>query len=474
MFTLPRKKLWVVLLLVLIVGATLFTFFRLGKCPLADYDEAIYAPIVQNILAHGNWMTLQYSGANWFEKPPLYIWLVAASIKLLGVSEFAFRFPSALFNILAVAFLYLVVWELSEDAWLSFFSGASLLAVAPFFYFARQVRMDVAVIATILFAVWCFLKGSKLSQEKYLIGVGIGIGVGIMIKSVIGLLAIIPILIWSALSKKCDWTRNKYFLKGLCLMVLIAFLWPLYETIHYGSAFWQSYLVQQVFNRGTQSPGDQPLTSLDYFKGLWYQAQPWTILFLLSLTSLIFLKKDDPKKKIAWFGFGTTIVFFGLFFAARTKIFTYLLPMFPFALIFIAAAVFGLVDLLPTRFKKVALSLVCAGILAFAFWNTINTTFIQLPQYFSYLSDEKAVGVILGSQSSQKGIYLYDWGQNETITFYSGKEIISIKTPEELPATSGFLIVPSADLGVLAATRPFHRAVRFMYEGPALTLYETR
>jgi len=274
-----------------------FTFFQLGRLPLADYDEATYAQIAQNVLAHGSWMTLQYGGTNWFEKPPLYIWLVALSMKFFGASEFAIRIPSAFFNILAVAFLFLIVWELSEDVWLSFFCGISLLAVAPFFVFARQVRMDVATIAAILFATWCFIRGTKPGHAKWLLGVGIGIGVGFMTKSVIGLLAFIPMVILSILYKKWAWTQNKYFLIGLGLMLLIILPWPIYETIHYGPAFWQSYIVQQVFNRGTQSPGDQPLTSLDYLEALWSQVQPWTVLFLAAIVSLFFMGKSDQKKK---------------------------------------------------------------------------------------------------------------------------------------------------------------------------------
>ncbi|MBP2656456.1 MAG: hypothetical protein H6Q73_4025 [Firmicutes bacterium] len=45
-------------------------------------------------------------GDFWYDKPPMYYWLVAGSFKAFGVSEFAARFPSALSAVLCVVLVY--------------------------------------------------------------------------------------------------------------------------------------------------------------------------------------------------------------------------------------------------------------------------------------------------------------------------------------------------------------------------------
>ncbi|HUC02148.1 MAG TPA: hypothetical protein VMA75_04600 [Candidatus Paceibacterota bacterium] len=129
---------------------------------------------------------------------------------------------------------------------------------------------------------------------------------------------------------------------------------------------------------------------------------------------------------------------------------------------------------MPRQFKTTILALACCGILVIGFWNTINTAFFQVPQYLGYLSDEKTVGLLINAQDSQKDIFLYDWVPGNTIMFYSGTNVSSIQNPGELPASSNFLVVPTADLSKLAVAQPFHRAVQQLYIGPYLALFETR
>ena len=48
-------------------------------------------------LAH--WLSPRYGGQLWFDKPPLFYWLTALSMRWFGVTEFAARLPSALLSV---------------------------------------------------------------------------------------------------------------------------------------------------------------------------------------------------------------------------------------------------------------------------------------------------------------------------------------------------------------------------------------
>ena len=82
--------------LIPVLAFGVLAFWGLGTTQLIDWDEAIYAQVARNIAETGHFLTLQwYKGAPWFEKPPLYMWLTAPLISLLGNTSLAARFWSA-------------------------------------------------------------------------------------------------------------------------------------------------------------------------------------------------------------------------------------------------------------------------------------------------------------------------------------------------------------------------------------------
>ncbi|MEK7609123.1 MAG: glycosyltransferase family 39 protein, partial [Patescibacteria group bacterium] len=210
-------------LILLLVLASLFYLINLGERPLEDYDEATYASVLRNSFERGDFLSFEYFGNNWFEKPPLYFWLAAASAKVFGFNEFALRFPSALLGIVSALLAYLIVLTLTQDRPAGLFAGL-ILTLIPFFTAAtRNTRMDAPVTACILAALYFYLVGA--GKSKYLAGMGISIGFGILLKSIIGLLAVPIILIWSAATRQWRWLKNKFFWLGNLLGILIAAPW---------------------------------------------------------------------------------------------------------------------------------------------------------------------------------------------------------------------------------------------------------
>jgi 4-amino-4-deoxy-L-arabinose transferase-like glycosyltransferase len=274
---------------ILLVSSSFFVLIAIGKMPLIDWDEAIYVDVARNTLVTGNWMIPTRFNQPWFEKPPLYIWLVMASIKLFGTSEFALRLPSAILMIVAILLLYLLVLELTENAALSFLTALILLFTSPFYLFGTQSRMDIPVTAAILFSVLCFVKSRV--NKKWLLGIGVGIGIGILFKSVIGLLALLPIASYGIVYRDWQWLKHKYTWIGFGIGFLVILPWHLYETVLYGSQFWGQYLLKQVLQRGTSDM--QGMTTLDYLNSLWSYDQPWTVLALMLPVAFLVKKKSQ-------------------------------------------------------------------------------------------------------------------------------------------------------------------------------------
>ena len=75
-----KRAVWVLLGL---VALYLLYFVGLNTFPLTDSDEPVYAQVAKE-MAGGDWLTPHYLGQLWFDKPPLFYWLTAATTTLLG------------------------------------------------------------------------------------------------------------------------------------------------------------------------------------------------------------------------------------------------------------------------------------------------------------------------------------------------------------------------------------------------------
>ncbi|HAS62691.1 MAG TPA: dolichyl-phosphate-mannose--protein mannosyltransferase, partial [Vibrio sp.] len=84
-----RVHLWAIL------GASLFIrLISLGAYPLMDTTEARYGEMARLMTETGNWLTPQFDyGVPFWGKPPLFTWMSASGIEVLGINEFAVRLP---------------------------------------------------------------------------------------------------------------------------------------------------------------------------------------------------------------------------------------------------------------------------------------------------------------------------------------------------------------------------------------------
>ncbi|MFC5412041.1 ArnT family glycosyltransferase [Larkinella bovis] len=103
-----RPVFWQVLSVVLLIPA-LFSY--LGYLPLdTGTDEPRRALVALEMILSGDYLTPTLNGELYFNKPPLYNWLIAASFHLFGnYSSFALRFPMAVSLLLYGLTIYLLV-----------------------------------------------------------------------------------------------------------------------------------------------------------------------------------------------------------------------------------------------------------------------------------------------------------------------------------------------------------------------------
>lgn len=456
----------------LITSSLFFFLFRLGSLPLYDYDEAHYAQVVEHTLASRDLLTFKRSGVEWFEKPPLLLWLTMGSVKILGENELAIRLPTALFGVAAIWGVYLLTFFLTKNYWVALGAGFVLLFSGMFSASARQLRMDVPLSAAIIFAVYSFIKGWE--KPKWYLGFWLWTAAGLLIKSVpvffVGPVAII----FSIIYKRWNWLKSIYFWLGSLIFLVIAAPWHIYESIKFGSRFWSEYLGYHIWQRATQKILGGNVTSWDYLKELFFLTEPWFILvFLLLALILLYRHKEFSGFRLAMASFFSGFFIFLVFAAARTKLMFYLIPLLPFMAVTVSAAALFLFKVVRWKYKKEIFTAVGAVAFLIAIVSTsLQIFYFQAPYAYPYAADEREIGKLIKQHYAEHKIYSFDWKSYETINYYSGGYKPNIQLVSKKDLQTGFkppyfLIMPRAYL-----TNKDQPGLLLRYEGKYLVLWE--
>lgn len=140
------------------VSVYLLYFLGLGAYPLTDPDEPVYGQVAKEMASGGGWLTPMYGGHPWFDKPPMFYWVSAISVRTLGLSEAACRLPSAL---LAIALVLLVYALASYD----YGRRAGVLSALVMGTCLQQIVLSHAAVTDMTFVV--FLTGALYCYRRW-------------------------------------------------------------------------------------------------------------------------------------------------------------------------------------------------------------------------------------------------------------------------------------------------------------------
>ncbi|MFN3876480.1 MAG: ArnT family glycosyltransferase, partial [Flavobacteriales bacterium] len=123
----------------IVAAAALLFIPGLGAVHLFDWDEINFAELAREMLVSGDWLRPQMGFVPFHEKPPLFIWLQAMSMKVFGVGGFAARFPNALCGILTLWLLYRIGDRLRGRVFGMLWALAHAGSILPHLYFRSGI-----------------------------------------------------------------------------------------------------------------------------------------------------------------------------------------------------------------------------------------------------------------------------------------------------------------------------------------------
>ncbi|MDR1701870.1 MAG: glycosyltransferase family 39 protein, partial [Sporomusaceae bacterium] len=305
----------------LAIFAAIIIFTNLGSIPLLDPDEPVYGQTPKEMIATGDYVSPRIYGDYWYDKPPMYYWLVAASYKIFGLSEFAARFPAALFAVLGLLVVYVSARKLFNER-VAFSSALILLTSLEYIYLSKAAVTDM----TLCF----FLTGSLLAfllKRYYWFYVFAALAV--LTKGPIGIL--FPLLIagiYILLTKQWPILRQMKLFSGFALFLVLALPWYLIMYNIHGQIFFETFF---GFHNVTRFMAPEH-TSTE----MWYFFMPvliagffpWSAALAQSVSASLSASNAVDKKSLVFLNIWAWFVF--LFFTlSHTKLVSYILPMWP-------------------------------------------------------------------------------------------------------------------------------------------------
>jgi 4-amino-4-deoxy-L-arabinose transferase-like glycosyltransferase len=338
-------------LLFLASGA--FYFYGLGHLPFVGPDEPRYAQVAREMFLRHDLITPTLGGHTWFEKPALLYWMMIASFKVFGVSEWAARLPAAISGLLTIAAVYCIGSRIERNRadeglrGYGFWSALASATTLGIVIFARAASFDIILTMTTTWALAFYvlyeLEENARVRRACLVGFYAFIGLSLLAKGLVGIVIPIGVVGLYHLLRRRLPERNALIslVWGIPLALIVAATWYGPVSWRHGWPFIDQFFIQHHFARYVSNKYHHWRPVYFYLLVIPLLALPWSAFFidgLLQTRSWLSraataagdrAAESWPKLvafALAWFLF--PLLFFSF---ANSKLPGYILPVLPAA-----------------------------------------------------------------------------------------------------------------------------------------------
>jgi hypothetical protein len=337
------RRQYIALFFLLFCASVVILFYRLTAAPIELWDESRLANNALE-MAHTGFSfitTYDWLPDHWNTKPPLLIWIMAASMKLVGINELGVRLPSVIASIATVLFVYLFVARCFRLPVQAFLAALIVLATPGYIHVhgARSGNYDalLTLLTTVfLLSAFLFLEGEETKKRKYFAVMAVAIVAAFYTKAIQGLIFLPALFAYALIRGRIVMVLSKrYFYVGCVLVVAscVAYYWfrnyidPGYFAAVQANDLGGRYSVPQEGHAGS------PLWYLRSYKYF-----PWLIPGFLMGIYLCF-KGSQISRRFVLFMTIASLTYFAVISTASTKLVWYATPLVPLSAIACALGV---------------------------------------------------------------------------------------------------------------------------------------
>ncbi|MFZ6053042.1 ArnT family glycosyltransferase [Halocola ammonii] len=386
-------------LALLFLGSLTLGLFMASLDPFLNiWDEQYHALVAKNLSNNLLKPTLysdpvlNYDYRNWTEnavwlhKQPLFLWQMAASIKIFGANEIAIRLPSAIMHAIIPLFINRI-GKIAVNRETGFY-GALFFAVA---YFPLELiagtyptdHNDVAFLFYITASFWAWFEYSQSKKKYWLLLIGLFGGCAVLVKWLMGLLVFVIWTLVIAFSKETVKQKLRSFLPALTsgAISLIVFLpWQLYTHLVFPKvAAYELKLNSRHFFEAIEKHTESTwFYFTDGFQMVYGSAALLPFIFLIGLTVMI-LKIHDRSHR---FFISTAVIFVYAFYTvAATKMVSFPIIVAPFLFLGLGFLIDFSFSILESRLKwtwQITLSALRVVVVLVVGYSLLNLSKIEM------------------------------------------------------------------------------------------------
>ena len=324
-----RRAFWACFFAVGLLAGTIL--YPKLSYPLIEPDEGRYAEISREMLTTGDWLVPQLDHEPFYDKPPLFFWLVAGSFRLLGTHEWVARLTPATATLLAVLATFCFgarVFGMRTG----FLSAGMLALTIGYMEMGRVIILDslLACFVTIsLFTAYEAIRGPHLKRHWW-IASSVACALAILAKGPVAFVLLCPPVVAYCWLNGCPSRPSlRHWLAYAGIASLLAVPWYIAVLIRDPQFAYHFFIEHHLARFFTAKFHEAPFWF--YLPVLALGFLPWSLLFPPFATFLWARAPAIRSLRTAALGFvllwcGWVVLFFSL---SSGKLPPYMLPAAP-------------------------------------------------------------------------------------------------------------------------------------------------
>jgi 4-amino-4-deoxy-L-arabinose transferase-like glycosyltransferase len=314
-------------------------FLGLGDSHLFDPDEGRSAEVAREMLVSGHWLVPTINFGQFHDKPALYYWLIAGSMRLFGANDYAVRLPGVIAATLTV---------IATGVWAARYLGRStgllsaliLVTMLGFIGMGRIVLTDATfswwIVAALFYGGAWWIEGTRRSWPTwpfYLL-----LAVATLTKGPAA--PVLAVLVFLPFAWRTGWPvplRALRPLQGAFILIVVAGTWYAAAAVAAPEYVW-NFLWNHNVRRYAEGGGGHSANVLTFLYLLPAACLPWSLYFPTTIAALTRAARRAPIARPLAFCVIWVAAVVGFFSLGGSKLVTYVLPAFPPLAILVASA----------------------------------------------------------------------------------------------------------------------------------------
>ncbi len=236
--------------IIILFSALLFLPF-LGGVHLFDWDEINFAECAREMIVTGDYLRPQIDFMPFWEKPPFFIWMQVAAMKMVGIGAYAARLPNAIVGILTLIAVYHTGKKIMNEKigqwWVLMFAASWL----PHLYFKSGIIDPTFNLFIFLSFVQVHLLRSSPTPWRNAMFAGLFLGIAAITKGPAAILiAMLSLGVYILVNRGLNGYKAKHLLLLSVMAAVPALTWiAVTMGVHgatYGSWFLNEFVTYQI------------------------------------------------------------------------------------------------------------------------------------------------------------------------------------------------------------------------------------